>query len=47
MPDDAALLEVGVFPWARKWPIARWISINTARQYQTARTAIRRALREG
>jgi hypothetical protein len=43
--DDRELLEVGVFNWAGKWPIARWISLNTARQYTTARTLIRRALR--
>jgi hypothetical protein len=43
--DDRALLEAGVFGWAGKWPIARWISINTARQYTTARTYVRRALR--
>jgi hypothetical protein len=42
--DDAELLEVGVFDWAGKWPISRWISLNTARQYTTARTFIRRAL---
>jgi hypothetical protein len=44
--DDHELLEVGVFPWAGKYPLSRWISINTARQYTTARTLIRRALRE-
>ena len=44
--DDHELLEVGVFPWAGKYPISRWISINTARQYTTARTLIRRALRD-
>jgi len=44
--DDRELLEVGVFAWAGKYPISRWISINTARQYATARTYIRRALRE-
>ncbi len=44
--DDEELLRPGVFAWAGKWPIARWISINTARQYTTARTFIRRALRE-
>ena len=43
---DTELLQVGAFEWAGKWPIARWISINTARQYTTARTHIRRALRE-
>lgn len=41
--DDRELLEPGVFRWAGKWPLARWISINTARQYATARTYIRRA----
>ncbi len=44
--DDTELLEPGVFEWAGKWPIARWVSINTARQYTTARTYVRRALRE-
>lgn len=44
--DDRELLEVGVFGWAGKWPIARWISLNTARQYTTARSFIRQALRE-
>lgn len=43
--DDAELLEAGTFDWAGKWPISRWISLNTARQYATARTFIRRALR--
>lgn len=44
--DDRELLDVGAFKWAGKYPVARWISINTTRQYQTARTFIRRALRE-
>ncbi len=44
--DDTELLEVGVFEWAGKCPISRWLSINTARQYTTARTLIRRALRQ-
>ena len=39
---ERELLEPGVFDWAGKWPISRWISINTARQYTTARTYIRR-----
>ena len=43
---DRELLEVGVFPWAGKYPVSRWISINTTRQYLTARTYVRRALRE-
>ena len=41
--DDTELLEPGVFDWAGKWPISRWLSINTARQYTTARTYVRRA----
>lgn len=44
--DDSELLGVGVFAWTGKYPISRWISINTARQYSTARTLVRRALRE-
>lgn len=43
--DDQQLLEVGVFEWAGSYPISRWISLNTTRQYTTARTLIRRALR--
>lgn len=43
---DDELLEVGVFPWAGKYPVSRWISINTTRQYLTARTYIRRAIRQ-
>ena len=44
--DDHELLDVGVFNWAGNYPLSRWISINTARQYTTARTYLRRALRE-
>ncbi len=44
--NDRELLDVGVFPWAGRYPLARWISINTARQYTTARTFIRRALKQ-
>jgi hypothetical protein len=44
--DDRELLRVGTFAWAGKYPISRWISLNTARQYTTARAFIRRALRE-
>jgi len=44
--DDNELLEPRVFEWAGSYPIARWISINTVRQYTTARTFIRRAVRE-
>ena len=44
--DDHELIDSGVFAWAGSYPISRSISINTARQYTTARTLIRRALRE-
>ncbi len=44
--SDNELLEVDVFAWAGNYPVSRWISINTARQYTTARAFIRRALRE-
>jgi hypothetical protein len=44
--DDTELLERGRFEWAGKWSVSRWISVNTARQYQTARTFVRRALRD-
>jgi hypothetical protein len=43
--DDRELLDVGVFAWAGKWPVSRWISLNTARQYTTARTFVRQAVR--
>ncbi len=43
---DRELLEVGVYPWAGKYPLRRWISLNTVRQYTTARTFVRRALRD-
>ena len=43
--SDGELLEVGTFSWAGKWPISRWISLNTVRQYSTARTFVRRAVR--
>jgi hypothetical protein len=45
--DDRELLEVGAFGWAGRYPLSRWISLNTTRQYTTARTHVRRALREG
>ncbi len=44
--DDEELLEIGVYKWAGNYPIARWLSINTARQYQTARKYIRRVKKE-
>ena len=43
---DHGLLDTGVYRWAGKWPVCRWISINTARQYSTARTYVRRVRRD-
>lgn len=44
--SDRELLRVGAFRWAGKYPVARWISMNTATQYASARTMIRRAIRD-
>ena len=44
--SDEDLEEMGRFEWAGKYPLARWISMNTVRQYTTARTYVRRALRD-
>jgi hypothetical protein len=41
---DRELLDVAVFEWAGKWPIARWLSLNMTRQYTTALTFVRRAV---
>lgn len=43
---DKELLYAGTFQWAGKYPISRWLSLNTVRQYTTARTFVRRAVRE-
>lgn len=43
--SDDELFGVQVFGWAGSWPVARWISVNTAGQYTTARSQLRRALR--
>ena len=44
--SDVELVDVGHFPQAGKFPVCRWISINTTRQYLTARTYVRRAIRK-
>ena len=43
--EDTELLDVGTFEWAGNYPVSRWISINTARQYTTARSFLRKATR--
>jgi hypothetical protein len=44
--SDHELLDTGVFSGAGALPVRRWISLNTVRQYTTARSFIRRAVRE-
>ncbi len=44
--NDEQLLEIGIYEWAGRYPISRWLSINTVRQYQTARTYIRRVKKQ-
>ncbi len=44
--SDEELLSAGAFEWAGKYPLARWLSINTTRQYTTARTYVRRAMKD-
>ena len=41
--SDRELLQVGVYEWAGNYPVSRWLSINTARQYHTARRFVRQA----
>ena len=44
---DAELFENGHFEWAgEKWPIVKWIQVNTMAPYTSARTAIRRQIRQ-
>ena len=44
--SDAELVDVAHFEHAGRYPVCRWISINSTRQYLTARTYLRKALRE-
>ena len=44
--SDDELMKVGIFKQAGNVAVIRWISINTVRQYTTARTYIRRVLRK-
>lgn len=45
--DDHELMDQGVFDWAgEKWPVSRWLSVNTARQYATARKFVKKAVKE-
>ncbi len=48
--DDDELTKVGVYEWAGKWPIMRWISMGSSSQFDSAtkliRTALKKASRE-
>lgn len=44
--SDQELTEPGIFEWAGKWPIMRWISIGTSSQYDGARKLIRKAMKQ-
>jgi len=44
--NEKELLEIGTYKWAGRYPISRWLSINTARQYHTARSYVRRVKRQ-
>jgi len=44
--NEKELLEIGTYEWAGRYPISRWLSINTARQYHTARSYVRRVKRQ-
>lgn len=41
--SDKELTKPGVYEWAGKWPIMRWISVGTSSQYDGARKLIRKA----
>ena len=43
---DRELLEVGVYSWAEKWPLARWISLSSSTQFTSAARYVRRAVKE-
>ena len=43
--DDRELTELNMFSWTDKWPVMRWISVNTSTQFETAAAYIRKALK--
>ena len=43
--SDDDLFVARKFDWAGNLPLSRWLSINTARQYTTARTYVRRTIK--
>ena len=43
--SDHELESVGVFAWAERWPVLRWVSISTTTGYVSARKYVRAMLR--
>lgn len=43
--SDKELEQQGVFDWAGKWPVMRWVSVGSSTQYDGATRLIRKALR--
>ncbi len=42
---DQELLTPKLYEWSGNWPLARWVAINTTRQYTTARAHIRKTIK--
>ena len=41
--SDTHLYKIGYYPWrGNKWPLGRWISINTASPYKSACAKVRK-----
>jgi hypothetical protein len=45
--SDDELESTGVFEWAERWPVLRWVSIGTTTGYVSARKYVRALLRKG
>jgi hypothetical protein len=39
--SEVQLYEIGVYAWTAKWPLGRWINVNTSSPYKSARAKIR------
>ncbi len=44
--SDEELTGIGIFEWAGKWPVMRWISIGTSSQYDGACKLIRKTMKQ-
>jgi hypothetical protein len=43
--SDKELTNTGVYDWCGKWPIMRWVSVNTSSQYAGAYRLIKKAIK--